>query len=207
MMDVRQSWLRYPLREPTAFGWVRCVILACAVVLVQCKDATRTEAEEPPTASFEALVAAYPEADLTTGRRIFLRQCSVCHQPSGRGASRAIPPLRGHIPHLAAHRDGRSYLARLVLFGLNGPITVNGQKYFNAMPALGALLTDDELAAALNYAQVSWGNDAATPTQALVRPTDLAEARKQPWAASKTLALRKALWPDGVTPTAGPPTP
>ena len=168
------------------------------MVLVQCKDAARTEVEEPPTASFEALVAAYPDADLMMGRRIFLKQCSVCHQASGRGASRAIPPLRGHIPHLAAHRDGRSYLARLVLFGLNGPITVNGQKYFNAMPALGALLSDDELAAALNFAQVSWGNDTETPPDALVRPADLTEARKTPWAAAKTLALRKTLWPEGV---------
>jgi len=147
---------------------------------------------------FSRLVATYQEADLNLGRRVFLRHCSVCHQATGAGASKAIPPLRDHIPHLAAHPSGRMYLSRLVLFGLNGPIAVNGQKYFNTMPALGGLLSDVELASALNYAQVSWGNDAHTPHEALVRPSDLAKVRQDPKASSATLKLRQQLWPDGV---------
>lgn len=147
---------------------------------------------------FLQLVGAYPEADLRLGRRIFLKQCSVCHQASGAGASKAIPPLRGHLPTLAAHPEGRGYLARLVLFGLNGPITVNGQKYYNAMPALGALLSDEELAAAVNYAQVSWGNDRRTSVQQLVRAEDIKAARGVYQPAAQTLKRRNALWPEGV---------
>jgi mono/diheme cytochrome c family protein len=149
---------------------------------------------------FSGLVAAYQEADLALGRRVFLKHCSVCHQATGAGASKAIPPLRDHIPHLAAHPSGRDYLSRLVLFGLNGPITVNGQKFFNSMPALGGLLSDAELASALNYAQLSWGNDALTPPEALVRPEDVARVRQEPKPASATLKLRQELWPHGVGP-------
>ena len=178
----------------------RTFVVVGLVSQVFCAKSAENQPRGQTEQEFSQLAATYQEADLALGRRVFLRHCSVCHQATGAGASKAIPPLRGHIPHLAAHPSGRDYLARLVLFGLNGPITVNGQKFFNAMPALGGLLSDDELASALNFAQVSWGNDALTPPEALVRPGDLARARREPKPASATLQLRQQLWPDGVSP-------
>jgi nitrite reductase (NO-forming)/hydroxylamine reductase len=46
------------------------------------------------------------------------------------------------------------------LFGLSGPITVNGEQYNGVMPSLGHL-SDADLAAALTYVWGSWGNTGA----------------------------------------------
>jgi len=50
--------------------------------------------------------------------------------------------------------------ARIVLFGLHGPIQVKGKTYDNEMPALGSQLTDEEIAAVLTYVRSSFGNQA-----------------------------------------------
>lgn len=165
---------------------------------VFCSGPADDSKNAPTGLDMKQLAARYPAADLALGRRVFLKQCSVCHQATGAGASKAIPPLRGHIPHLAAHPKGRIYLSRLVLFGLKGPITVNGQKYMNMMPALGGVLNDAELAAAVNFAQVSWGNDVFTPQEALVSPQDIAEQRADLRPAAHTHKMRQELWPSGV---------
>ena len=46
------------------------------------------------------------------------------------------------------------------MFGLSGPITVNGVEYNGVMPSLGHL-PDEDLAAALTYVFSSWGNSGA----------------------------------------------
>lgn len=51
----------------------------------------------------------------------------------------------------------RTRSIRVVLAGLSGPITVNGQPYNGAMPAFSNL-TDHEIAAALTYVRSHFGN-------------------------------------------------
>jgi mono/diheme cytochrome c family protein len=167
-------------------------------MLVNCSEPATPAQKLANEQTFAQLVQMYPEVDLNLGRRVYLRQCSVCHQANGSGTGKAIPPLRGHITTLAAHPDGRGYLAHLVVFGLNGSIQINGQKYYNVMPTLGALLSDAEIASALNYAQLSWGNDASTTRANLVTQEDVRAVRGASKNGSHTLALRNALWPKGV---------
>jgi hypothetical protein len=50
-------------------------------------------------------------------------------------------------------------LARIVLYGIQGDITVNGQRYSGNMPAW-ASLRDFEIASVLTYIRNSWGNRA-----------------------------------------------
>jgi nitrite reductase (NO-forming) len=45
----------------------------------------------------------------------------------------------------------------IVLNGLSGPITVNGQPYNSVMPPMSQL-NDDEIANILTYTLNSWGN-------------------------------------------------
>ena len=45
-----------------------------------------------------------------------------------------------------------------ILYGNDGPITVNGVQYNGVMPGF-AYLTDDEVAAVVTYIFRSWGND------------------------------------------------
>ena len=59
----------------------------------------------------------------------------------------------------------------VALFGLSGPITVNGQEYNAVMPSMGHL-SDKDLAAALTYVFGSWGNSLAA-----VSPEEVAALR------------------------------
>jgi len=47
------------------------------------------------------------------------------------------------------------------LIGLSGPVSVKDQEWNLAMPAMGARLSDEDLAAVLSYIRQSWGNNAS----------------------------------------------
>lgn len=89
------------------------------------------------------------------------RRCFGCHQSTGAGIPGVFPPLAGHAPKLVS--ASRTYPIQVVLFGLAGEIEVGGKKYKGKMLALGGTLTDDEIAAVLNYVLASWGNDKMLP--------------------------------------------
>ena len=119
------------------------------------------QADEPAaaddTAVHTAEVAAAGAGDLMAkGEAVYLANCSACHQPSGVGLAGAFPPLAGSD----FLKGERKQVMAAALFGLSGPITVNGVEYNGVMPSLGHL-TDEDLAAALTYVFGSWGNDGA----------------------------------------------
>ena len=93
------------------------------------------------------------------GAAIFNDLCALCHQPNARGVPGQFPPLARN-PDLFLARD---FPARVVLFGLSGRITVNGQDIDSAMPPLGDALTDAEIAAVVNYVRGNFGNEALRP--------------------------------------------
>ncbi len=112
------------------------------------------------------------------GERTYSTVCSACHQPNGQGLEGAFPPLAGHIADLAKAPNGRAYLARAVLYGVEGAITVHGKTYEGVMPPWNSL-PDDQLAAALDYALYSWGNDKNLPADFKpLTPADIAVERK-----------------------------
>jgi nitrite reductase (NO-forming)/hydroxylamine reductase len=109
------------------------------------------------TAVHDAEVAAAGADNLMAkGEAVYLANCAACHQPSGVGLAGAFPPLAGS-DYLQGNR--KEVLAA-ALFGLEGPITVNGVEYNGVMPSLGHL-RDEDLAAAITYVFGSWGNDLA----------------------------------------------
>lgn len=96
------------------------------------------------------------EAGLPDGAQVY-GSCSGCHQANGQGVPGTFPPLAGHAPDLFAADP--EYLAQVVLFGLQGPITVEGSQYSGVMPAWHESLSDAQIAAVLNYVLTSWGNE------------------------------------------------
>ncbi len=66
----------------------------------------------------------------------------------------------------------RDFPARVVLFGLSGKIDVGGHKFDGAMPPLGDVLKDEEIAAVVNYVRGGFGNDALRPKA--MQPLDAA---------------------------------
>lgn len=107
-------------------------------------------------------------ADTTTapdGEALFVTNCSACHQATGLGIAGAFPPLAGN-PIVTA--DDATFIERVVLFGLQGKITVNGADFNGLMPAWENVLKDEEIAAVLTYTRSSWGNSASAVDAAAV---------------------------------------
>lgn len=92
------------------------------------------------------------EQRMEHGAKVYAANCAACHQANGAGIAGAFPPLAGS-DYLMADKDRA---IGVVLHGLEGPVTVNGQAYNSVMPALG--LSDDDAASVLTYVRSSWGN-------------------------------------------------
>jgi len=115
--------------------------------------------------------------------------CAACHGRDGRGAKNLFPPLRGS-PWLTGDPG---VPIRIVLHGLNGTITVEGERFMNNMPPLGLRLDDAKLAELLTYARASWGNQARPVTAAEVASVRAATAaRTKPFTPEEMEALRAA---------------
>jgi mono/diheme cytochrome c family protein len=96
------------------------------------------------------------------GSRVYAANCVACHQAGGAGMAGAFPPLAGHVPELLKRADGRTYVGKVLLFGLEGEINVNGNAFAGAMPAWEAL-TDNDIADVLNYVSNAWDNGKSLP--------------------------------------------
>lgn len=105
--------------------------------------------------SFFFAFGAFGAAE-TDGQQIYISTCSSCHQADGQGVPGVFPPLGQHLAELYEAESGERYLASVVLFGLEGPITVDGEIFDGSMPSWFQL-SDSEIAAALNFVMTSFG--------------------------------------------------
>jgi len=139
--------------------------LAGLVLIVACSQAD----DQTGSAGVHAAETAAGSVDelMAAGKGIYEANCGACHQPNGKGLPGAFPPLAGS-DFLQGEREE---VLAVALFGLSGPITVNGQEYNGVMPSMGHL-KDEDLAAALTYVLNSWGN-----SYAAVSATEVAELR------------------------------
>jgi len=104
--------------------------------------------------------SAQAAAPAVSGGKVYASNCASCHGQEGKGHPGAFPPLAGHAPGL--YRADRGYPIDVLLYGLQGKITVDGHDYDNVMPAWSQL-SDAELAAVANAMMNDWGNGASLP--------------------------------------------
>ncbi len=99
------------------------------------------------------------------GQEIYHREghCATCHQPNGAGLDPAFPSLV-KSPWVSGDSDR---LIKLTLYGLMGPLEINGKKYDGQVPMtpFGGMLKDDDVAAVLTFVRNAFGNQ-APPVQA-----------------------------------------
>ncbi len=99
--------------------------------------------------------------------------CAVCHQPNGGGLPGQFPPLAG----ADWVSGGTQRLGAILLHGIQGPFTVNGQTYNQAMPAWNGL-PDNQIAQVITYIRHEFGGLAGDP-RAVVTTEMIKAAREQ----------------------------
>jgi mono/diheme cytochrome c family protein len=160
-------------------------------------------------AAATALLAAALPAQAQTGPgntdaglRVYTTNCVACHQAGGTGLPAAFPPLAGHVPDLLKQADGRNYLAKVLLFGLEGNISVNSNNYAGAMPPWDAL-SDTDIANVLNYVSNGWDNGKSLPAGFKPFTADEIKAlRTPPLTPAAVYALRSGAAGGGAPATA-----
>lgn len=103
------------------------------------------------------------------GQKIYHREghCVTCHQPTGKGLDPAFPSLE-KSPWVSGDPQR---LIKLAMYGLMGPMEVNGKKYDGQVPMtpFAGMLKDDEMAAVLTFVRNSFGNQAGPVQPAQVK--------------------------------------
>ena len=106
-------------------------------------------------ASFAASAADAPPAEL--GQRIYSTICQGCHMSEGQGAKGAgeYPKLAGN-PRMASWQ----FVALTVLMGRHGMPAFGGVGDVEpAVAKMAGQLTDEQIAAVVNYVRTHFGND------------------------------------------------
>jgi len=136
--------------------------------------------------------AAPPVDPKVVGKRLYSQNCVVCHQANGLGVAGQFPPLAGSewVDFDAKH--GENHLVMIMLNGHQGPMSVKGGSYNNAMPQWKQL-TDEQIAAVLTYIRSDWGNNAPA-----IDPAFVAKVRGEhkdqsdPWTQAELMQMAPA---------------
>ncbi len=143
----------------------------------------------PPPAAESATQPAAAQTAKVDGKTVFEEQCAACHQPNGQGVADQFPPLARNADVFLAP----DFPLHVVLFGIKGKITVNGQKFDSAMPPLD-VLSDAEIAAVVGYVRQNFGNAALRPQDmGTVDAASVAAVRGKTQSPEEVLAYREKL--------------
>lgn len=129
--------------------------------------------------------AAAQATDAEAGQKVYAQVCLGCHNEEGTGNPGVYPPLAGsEWVNTSPER-----LLNILLHGIAGPLTVQGEEYDGLMPGWKQALKDAEIAAVATYIRTAWGNFSSAVTEAQV--ATLREATKDrtvPWKAAELVA-------------------
>jgi mono/diheme cytochrome c family protein len=144
-----------------------------------------------PYASAAMLESYQPKsgaaAALAQGKKTYEQVCGLCHGVDGLGKPGQAPPLSGSE---WVNAKGHNRLAHIPLAGLSGTLSVAGKDWNLPMAAMGAALSDADLANVLTYIRGSWGNKAGEVTADDIKAIRAGMgARPQPMTAETLKAL------------------
>jgi mono/diheme cytochrome c family protein len=128
--DIRSRW-----------RWTAGLITMLAVRL-SLPAATFAE-DTPPSPNERTFSSGYKFVEMS-GEELFANVCQGCHMQGALGAAGA-----GSYPSLADNRN-------LEASGYPIYLVVNGRR---AMPAFGEMMSDDQIAAVVNYLRTHFGNN------------------------------------------------
>ena len=88
------------------------------------------------------------------GLILYNSYCASCHQRDGKGDNNRYPPLAG-----SDWLNNKEQLIKVILYGLQGEIVVNGKTYNGVMPAHGGFLDDHAIASIATWINKRFNND------------------------------------------------
>ncbi len=119
---------------------------ATLVALLFCFAATapaQTLKDSTAPGSAETTLSTSFRFNEQSGEALYANSCQACHMPDGKGASGG-----GTYPSLAGDQN-------LAARGYPVHVVVNGQR---GMPPIGFIMSDDQVAAVVNYVRTHFGN-------------------------------------------------
>jgi mono/diheme cytochrome c family protein len=127
---------------------------------VYLKALPQRDSEPPPTSQARLVDPAVMEL----GRKVYEKQCAICHGDEGKGQPPEYPPLAGNQSITMATPVNP---IRMVLNGGYPPGTRKNPRP-HGMPPYSHILNDEEVAAVVTYIRVAWDNSGTpvTPQQA-----------------------------------------
>lgn len=143
-----------------------------------------------PFESYDVVARMQPKDEAAMaaakGLQVYDITCKLCHQPNGLGTPGQFPPLDG-----SEWVNGSvERLIRIPLHGLAGPLKVKGENWNAAMPAMGAALTDEDMAALLTYIRGAWSNKSGPVKVDEVKKVRADTApRTEPWTEAELLQV------------------
>lgn len=115
------------------------------------------------------------------GKRVFNARCATCHQADGSGIPGSFPPIVGSETVTGDPDD----IIKIVLYGLQGKITVKGVTYNGVMPGWKDQLSDEEVAAVITYERSMGDNQAGAVTAEQVKEIRAALGERGPMTATE----------------------
>jgi mono/diheme cytochrome c family protein len=152
---MKITTLTLALAAVTAAGSL--AVAASAQTAGEAATATVLQAARPGDADGAFVVGSkFSEPD---GEKMFRRVCAGCHMPDAKGVATGA----GFYPALAGNKKlaASGYPVYVVLHGLNG------------MPAVGQMMTDQQVSDVVNYVRTHFGNK----YRDAVKPADIKAAR------------------------------
>lgn len=120
-----------------------------------------------------------PSGIIARGKRLY-GHCLSCHQPNGRG----LPPIYPPLDESDFVNGSPERLASILLHGLEGRITVQGQTYNQSMPP-APLKSDADVAAVMSYIRQAWNNIGDPVDAAFVKGVrEAIQSHRGPWTAT-----------------------
>ena len=197
-------------REPIPLGLLALffgAIICAGLYLARNSGEFRADVFDPAPAAGGVAAPTGPVDPKVLGRRVYTRNCLVCHQATGLGVAGQFPPLAGSEWVLGQDWHGDNHLVKIVLKGLQGPIQVQGKTFNNAMPTW-SMLTDGQIADVLTYIRSEWGNAAPPIFADYVRAIrEQPPARAEPWAPKDLQAIPAENAPPATAHPSPVPTP
>lgn len=143
-------------------------------------------------------------ADESAGQTLYQQRCAMCHGAQGEGVPGIYPRLKDRVAQIASSALGKEYLSQVVLFGIAGPIDVDGLPIDGVMPGFTDL-SDANVAGILNYVSESFGTVAAA--DAKITADVVAGARARQVNPSETRRAREQAIKVDAKPAAAASTP